>query len=307
MRKNVKMLTNQQQLELAETPTTPASILEELAGNSEDKEILRAIAQNPNSPPDLLVELAREYLEEIGQNPALDLILLEDPGVAQRMFDRFYWRYKKSYLPKISPILVRLWSKSLDEITRTWVAGYKHAPGDIFVTLYKNRSWKVREKISKNPATPAFILRKIICKDKYFKNKKAALVNLLLLEWLWNPECSFDRIITLHLIIVAFFNWGVIYLIYLVYAPIAGESYFKICGIIGGIITFISVLHMLLFYRGNSFKELAEDIKKDWQKRSYGNRFERIELTVSVINNVSFLSFAFFNLAAFLLFPIFVL
>lgn len=66
-----------EQLQLAQNPNTPGEKLEELATLGES-EILAAIASNPNSSPKLLVDLARDYLEEIGENSALDLTLLEN-------------------------------------------------------------------------------------------------------------------------------------------------------------------------------------------------------------------------------------
>ena len=39
----------------------------------------KAIATNPNSPPDLLLKLSGEYLLDIKKNPAYELILLEKP------------------------------------------------------------------------------------------------------------------------------------------------------------------------------------------------------------------------------------
>lgn len=101
------MLHNiKEQLQLAQNYTTPAERLEELAAATKDKEILQAIARNPNSSPRLLVELAGEYLEEISQNPALELNELEQSDFIDRLLDkyeekRFYgrWNFPASFLP----------------------------------------------------------------------------------------------------------------------------------------------------------------------------------------------------------------
>ena len=52
-----------EELKIAENINTPAERLRELS-KTKEREILAAIAKNPNTPPDLLVELAGEYLDE---------------------------------------------------------------------------------------------------------------------------------------------------------------------------------------------------------------------------------------------------
>ncbi len=64
---------------LAEDINTKAEKLRELA-KTDDEKVLAAIVRNPNTPVDLLIELAGECLDEIGENIALDLILFEYPN-----------------------------------------------------------------------------------------------------------------------------------------------------------------------------------------------------------------------------------
>lgn len=62
----------------AQDENTPSEILVELA-KSKDKEILRAIAGNPNTPVEVLETLGAEFPDTIVNNPIFDLLLLENP------------------------------------------------------------------------------------------------------------------------------------------------------------------------------------------------------------------------------------
>ena len=75
-------------LKIAEDVNTTAVQLRELANNIKDLAVLIAIAKNPNTPPDLLIELAyyKECFDEIGNNPALELILMESPGLIEDIY-----------------------------------------------------------------------------------------------------------------------------------------------------------------------------------------------------------------------------
>jgi hypothetical protein len=65
-------------LEEANDPTTAATRLDELS-TSQEREVLLAVAKNPNSPPSTLLMLSDQFPSEVFENPALALILLEDP------------------------------------------------------------------------------------------------------------------------------------------------------------------------------------------------------------------------------------
>ena len=62
----------------AQDENTPPEILAELA-TSEDKEIRRCIASNPNTAVEILEKLGEEFPDEITANPIFDLLLLENP------------------------------------------------------------------------------------------------------------------------------------------------------------------------------------------------------------------------------------
>ncbi|MGF1487189.1 MAG: hypothetical protein ACFBSE_08755, partial [Prochloraceae cyanobacterium] len=58
--------------ELAKDPNTPLKILKELAKTSKDEVILAAIAENPNTDADLLIELFEKYPYQVLNNPAIE-------------------------------------------------------------------------------------------------------------------------------------------------------------------------------------------------------------------------------------------
>jgi len=99
------MFEASERLKSAQNPTTPVETLKKLAA-LEDRAILEAIASNPNSPLELLIQLAGDYLAEIGKNPALELILSKQANALDCLLDRyeakhFYarWSIPPSFLP----------------------------------------------------------------------------------------------------------------------------------------------------------------------------------------------------------------
>ena len=72
-------------LQEAEDPRTLPGRLEEIVGLSRGKEVAEVrevVAAHPNVPPDLLRRIATWHPEAVLRNPALPLVLLEDPGWA---------------------------------------------------------------------------------------------------------------------------------------------------------------------------------------------------------------------------------
>lgn len=63
----------------ASHPALPPAALARLAFSPE-RETRRAVAQNPNTSRELLRWLRREFPDEVAQNPAQALFLLEDPS-----------------------------------------------------------------------------------------------------------------------------------------------------------------------------------------------------------------------------------
>ena len=72
-------------LEIAKAPKTPSDRFWELPW-SNDKLVQAAVAENPNSPPELLKQLFINYPDEVLNNPILELILLELPDFIEQLY-----------------------------------------------------------------------------------------------------------------------------------------------------------------------------------------------------------------------------
>lgn len=66
-------------LEAKDYQTLPER-LSQIAQSCDQKEILSAIARNPNTPTDVLVDFFADYPSDIFNNPILDLLYLENPN-----------------------------------------------------------------------------------------------------------------------------------------------------------------------------------------------------------------------------------
>ena len=161
-----------EQLEIAENPNTPATQLVQLA-LTENVKILKAIACNPNTPPNLLVELSGEFLEEIGENPTIELILMENPNFIENIFDRHKdstYCHPETYLP--------LWylekaKKHSNRNLRRLVARSEHTPISFLKKLIKDPEPFVRAEVIFNDNTPTSLLFKAVL-DRDKSNRQRA-------------------------------------------------------------------------------------------------------------------------------------
>ncbi|GAX39076.1 hypothetical protein NIES4075_00270 [Tolypothrix sp. NIES-4075] len=71
--------------EQAAGPSTPPELLRELA-ESDNEAICQAVAQNSNTPTDVLLNLFAEFLLQVLNNPVLDLLLLENPNFFNELY-----------------------------------------------------------------------------------------------------------------------------------------------------------------------------------------------------------------------------
>jgi len=69
---------------VAKNPCTPPKALKKL-GSSRDKYTRKAVAGNPNTPADIMSGLGGQFPMELLGNPALDLLLLENPDLFSEM------------------------------------------------------------------------------------------------------------------------------------------------------------------------------------------------------------------------------
>ncbi|NJL63484.1 MAG: hypothetical protein HC903_18695 [Methylacidiphilales bacterium] len=73
------------ELNLALDENTPSQVLKELAQSQSDK-IRFAVAENPNTSPEILKGLFSEFPIQVLNNFALDLILLENPDFLEELY-----------------------------------------------------------------------------------------------------------------------------------------------------------------------------------------------------------------------------
>lgn len=192
--------TPAEQLFIAKNPNTPADQLLELA-LSEDVEILKAIATNPNTPPDLLVELAGGYLEKIGENPALDLILMENPNFLENIFYRledWIYYYPEPYLP--------LWylkkaRKHSNCDLRRLVARSKNTPILFLKELIKDPNPFVRSEVIKHKKFSIFsVIRYILDRDELVRESVLERLDLN------NPGSLYTLLVSVIAILLAGFK-----------------------------------------------------------------------------------------------------
>ncbi|MBV6624216.1 MAG: hypothetical protein KI793_14970 [Rivularia sp. (in: Bacteria)] len=76
---------------VATNPSAEPDLLGELA-SSEDKVTRKGVAENPNTPTDVLLKLAGDFPQQFFSNPVLSLLMLENPNLAT---DISYWSLLK--------------------------------------------------------------------------------------------------------------------------------------------------------------------------------------------------------------------
>ena len=75
----------EQNRKLAQNENTPSEVLTELA-KSEDLQTRQYVAANPNTISEILLDLGSEFPEELFNNPVFDLLVLEDPNFIDRNY-----------------------------------------------------------------------------------------------------------------------------------------------------------------------------------------------------------------------------
>ncbi|MGF1488494.1 MAG: hypothetical protein ACFBSE_15520 [Prochloraceae cyanobacterium] len=165
--------THEEQLEIARDITTPANKLIKLgkvAVELQNEEVLNQIAKNPNSPPDLLIELAIGYLgcciddlylEAIANNPAIDLILLENPNFLENLYDRLEKYGLEIFIKKLPDKFLKIASTSCYSSLRYFTASNENSPREILEKLANDPEIHIKEAVARNKNTPIYILEKL--------------------------------------------------------------------------------------------------------------------------------------------------
>jgi hypothetical protein len=69
---------------VAKNSMTSSELLQQLASSS-DKFVLEAVTSNPNTPPEVLLELGKRFTKKFIENPCLPLMLLENPNLFKQL------------------------------------------------------------------------------------------------------------------------------------------------------------------------------------------------------------------------------
>lgn len=171
-------------LEEALDETTPSERLRELAASSQMKTRF-AVAQNPNTPVDVLITLFSEAPLDVLNNPVIPLLLLENPCLFEdlcksnkRIFQQFelpnfflHWALNNSKAeikaslaisPKIPlSFLIKL-AEDKEPIVRIAVAKNLSTPVNILKKLSEDNYLSVRYEVASNPNTPKNILENFV-------------------------------------------------------------------------------------------------------------------------------------------------
>lgn len=156
----------------ASDPNTPAPTLEKiyketrLARNTTTLiyEILKAVARNPNTPINILVELGNFFFEELCENPALELILIANIDLLEKINDLHPdFCYNPFHSENILPdFLLNYYCKHSDPRLRMKVASNQTIAIKYLEQLSKDSDPGVRIAVVENPTTPSFILNKLV-------------------------------------------------------------------------------------------------------------------------------------------------
>ncbi len=119
---------------------TPPATLDALS-RSNDRSVRRAVASNPNVAPETLMRLAAEFPDELFQNPALPLFLLENPSLFADMPE-----------------------ESLAKLVH-----HPSMPEAYLLEAARHRAFYVRRAAAQNPRMPPAVLVELAEKQSYFE------------------------------------------------------------------------------------------------------------------------------------------
>lgn len=137
---------------VASNYSAPANLLEKLS-KSRDTEILKRVTSNPNTPPDVLMELVGEFPDQLLENPAIDFLFLENPDLLEDMSTRTIHSLLRS--SSASEQLISSACSYPDMYVRESLAGDRQIQDEVLKRLALDRRESVRNEVAANPSTPA--------------------------------------------------------------------------------------------------------------------------------------------------------
>lgn len=146
-------------LSLAGAPDTPPEVLRRLDWKAAPR-LGKALAQNPNTPADLLLgKLAERFPVEVLQNPVFPLLFLENPGVLDEITPRIL--HGMIQHPRAPRALLEWAAAHPDKLRRAWVADNPAVPEDLLVRLASDEEPVVRASVARSRNAPQELLRRL--------------------------------------------------------------------------------------------------------------------------------------------------
>ena len=144
-------MSEEEKIGLAENPNTPKDILIKLSGD-EDGDVRKRVAGNSNTPKDILVKLSEDETGDVREAVA------ENPNRPEGVYTRKEKRELTGNPSTPKDILVKL-SEDKNESIRRGVAENPNTPKDILIKLSEDEDF--RAGVAENPNTPKDILVKL--------------------------------------------------------------------------------------------------------------------------------------------------
>lgn len=158
---------------VANNPSAPPELLQELSTNSDAttyenyQAICKAIAQNLNTPPDLLRTLFAEFPLQVLNNPVIDLLLLENPNFLNTLYQAKPWAFYESGLPFF---FLKWATHHQNQEICAAVADSPETPQCFLEQLAQDKEVDVRCTVAKNYNSPRHTLEQLAKdSDKYVR------------------------------------------------------------------------------------------------------------------------------------------
>jgi type VI secretion system protein ImpB len=124
------------------------------AGTHRHAAIRAAAAGNPDTPPDLLFTLSREFPEEVAQNPVLPLLAIEiDDWLLRLSAGCLRVVLRQGAIAAPEDLLAQL-GDSLAHEVQLLVGGDPRTPPAVLTALARKRSWYLDVALFENPSLP---------------------------------------------------------------------------------------------------------------------------------------------------------
>lgn len=140
--------------EQARNPDTPAPVLAKLVRHPSPK-VRKLAAQNPNTPPELLLGMIHEYAGEVFANPAFALLQLERVNLWRELNEKDLLAFLR--VEGFPSSLVALIAADPRQPVREFLANNPLTPEAVLARLAHDASPPVREKLAENLALPRHV------------------------------------------------------------------------------------------------------------------------------------------------------